>query len=112
MNVKKLNLFSKGIDELLDFVKVSSFNNDRVTVTYFNANSFNLLEDRPELDKIFSKINLIHPDGIGVFLASKFLYGKNGFTKRINGSDFYIELIKESLKNNWSSFSLAIQMKL
>jgi N-acetylglucosaminyldiphosphoundecaprenol N-acetyl-beta-D-mannosaminyltransferase len=46
----------------------------------------------------------VHPDGIGVFLASKFLYGKNGFTKRITGSDFYIELIKGSLKNNWSFF--------
>jgi len=43
---------------------------------------------------------------MGIFLTSRFLYGNNGFPSRITGSDFYVELIKHSIKNNWSFFFL------
>ncbi|HCY74566.1 MAG TPA: hypothetical protein DHV28_01475 [Ignavibacteriales bacterium] len=75
-----------------------------IIITGANVNTINLALENLKFGEVLSKFNLVHPDGIGVFLASKFLYGKNGFTKRINGSDFYTELIKESLKNNWSYF--------
>jgi len=76
----------------------------QIVITGANVNTINLALEKLKFREVLSKFNLVHPDGIGVFLASKFLYGKNGFTKRITGSDFYIELIKESLKNNWSFF--------
>jgi len=76
----------------------------QIVITGANVNTINLALEKLKFREVLSKFNLVHPDGIGVFLASKFLYGKNGFSKRITGSDFYIELIKESLKNNWSFF--------
>ncbi|MEO8231852.1 MAG: WecB/TagA/CpsF family glycosyltransferase [Ignavibacteriota bacterium] len=50
------------------------------------------------------EFDVVHPDGIGVYLASKFLYGVNGLKERITGSDFYIELIQEGIKNSWSFY--------
>ncbi len=85
-------------------IKNTFLEGKRIVITGANVSTINLALEKLKFREVLSKFNLVHPDGIGVFLASKFLYGKNGFSKRITGSDFYIELIKESLKNNWSFF--------
>lgn len=85
-------------------IKNTFLEGKQIVITGANVNTINLALEKLKFREVLSKFNLVHPDGIGVFLASKFLYGKNGFSKRITGSDFYIELIKESLKNNWSFF--------
>ncbi len=90
--------------DLLQIIQNFISLNQKGTVNYVNANSLNLVYKDDKMKKYLYGFNILHPDGLGIFLASKFLYGKNGFTKRITGSDFYIELIKESLKNNWSFF--------
>lgn len=85
-------------------IKNTFLEGKQIVITGANVNTINLALENLKFREVLSNFNLLHPDGIGVFLASKFLYGKNGFSKRITGSDFYIELIKESLKNNWSFF--------
>ncbi|MFC2093538.1 WecB/TagA/CpsF family glycosyltransferase, partial [Bacteroidota bacterium] len=50
------------------------------------------------------KINFLHPDGIGIYWASKFLYGKNGFKERINGTDLYFQVLKSAMQNKWKVF--------
>lgn len=99
LEVKNLN--EQSLIEIVD--NLISLNKPG-TICYVNANSLNMAYKDVKLKKFLSSFNILHPDGIGVFLASKFLYGKKGFTKRIAGSDFYVELIKHSLKNNWSFF--------
>jgi len=78
--------------------------NRKGTICYVNVNSLNIAYNNNKLKSYLSTFDTLHPDGIGVFLASKLLYGKNGLAKRITGSDFYVELIQESLKNHWSFF--------
>lgn len=90
--------------DILISIKNSFKEKQQIIITGANVNTINLTLENQKFGEVLSKFNLVHPDGIGVFLASKFLYGKNGITKRITGSDFYIELIKESLNNNWSFF--------
>jgi len=90
--------------DILISIKNALLEGKQIFTTGANVNTVTLALKNLKFREVLSKFNFIHPDGIGLFLASKFLYGKNGFTKRITGSDFYVELIRESLKNNWSFF--------
>jgi N-acetylglucosaminyldiphosphoundecaprenol N-acetyl-beta-D-mannosaminyltransferase len=90
--------------DILKSIKKTYTEEKQIILTGANVNTINLALKNLKYGELLSNFDIIHPDGIGLFLASKFLYGKNGFKKRITGSDFYIELIKESLKNNWSFF--------
>ena len=90
--------------ELLETVNDSLKEQRQTTFTSANVNTINLTQSDLNLLDLFNKIDIIHPDGIGVFLASKFLFGQESFLSRITGSDFYKHLINLSLKNNWSFY--------
>ncbi|MBT8379445.1 MAG: WecB/TagA/CpsF family glycosyltransferase [Ignavibacteria bacterium] len=89
---------------LIEKIKDAIQLRDQLTIAYANVNFINIAQvDKSTLHK-FNKIDIIHPDGIGIFLASKFLYGNKGFNKRFTGSDFYHLLIKAAIKERWSFF--------
>ncbi len=91
--------------EFLQCIKENINNTEKgITIGYANADTLNKAYCNKSLKDIFNSFDLIHPDGTGVFLASKFLYGNNGLEERISGSDFYSILIDESIKNNWKYF--------
>ncbi len=89
---------------LIDKIKDAIELRNQLTITYANVNFINITQVVNSTSDIFSKIDIIHPDGIGVFLASKFLYGNKGFNKRFTGSDFYHILIKAAIKERWPFF--------
>lgn len=106
---RTINIF--GIDvacityeNFLDIFIKSITEKKKILIAYANAHTLNLIYSDDKIKKLFSEFDLIHPDGIGIFLASKILYRKKGFDKRITGSDFYELLISESVKRNWSYF--------
>lgn len=88
-----LNIFIKSISD-----------KERKVIAYANAHTLNLIYTDEKVRKLYSEFDMIHPDGIGIFIASKILYGENGLSQRITGSDFYEILIPESIKRNWSYF--------
>jgi N-acetylglucosaminyldiphosphoundecaprenol N-acetyl-beta-D-mannosaminyltransferase len=107
--IQSINIFGVNINRLtykkfLDCVTVNINNNGSLTIGYANADTLNKSYDEPALKNTFNSFDLIHPDGVGVYLASKFLYGNNGLEKRITGSDFYRLLIDESVKRKWRYF--------
>jgi N-acetylglucosaminyldiphosphoundecaprenol N-acetyl-beta-D-mannosaminyltransferase len=75
-----------------------------IIITYTTLHSLNLSCMNKQLTEMFNMFDIIHPDGVGVYLASKIIYGKNGFLQRINGSDLYPLLINEGIKNDWSFY--------
>lgn len=106
---KNLNILGTQIRKINYSEIIVEVNNSineqcQTTFTGANVNTINLAISNIGLLKLFNKINIIYPDGTGVFLASKFLFGKDGFSSRITGSDFYHHLIECSLKNNWSIY--------
>lgn len=109
MRNNKLFILNVGISKV-DYLDIlTSIDNtfkvqEEIILTGANVNTINLAVKNLAFRKTLSEFNILHPDGIGVFLTSRFLYGKNSFAKRITGSDFYMELIRESLLNNWSFF--------
>ena len=63
---------------------------EQITITYANQNTLNIVYSDSGLQKIFTGFSIVHPDGIGVYLAAKFLYAKKALANRFTGSDFYL----------------------
>ena len=54
---------------------------------------------------VFEKYDLVLPDGYGVYLAGKFLYGKEkAFRNIFNGTDLYDLILKEANLHRWRIF--------
>jgi len=108
-NIEFLEIFGIKVSKLtyntfLKCINDSIMGNKKLAVAYANANTLNKLYNNESLKNIYDIFNLVHPDGVGVYLASKFLYGKGGLEEILTGSDFYIDLINESVKKKWSYF--------
>jgi len=108
-NIEFLEIFGIKVSKLthnsfLKCINESITGNKKLAVAYANADTLNKSYNIESLKRIYDSFNLVHPDGIGVYLASKFLYGKGGLEERLTGSDFYIDLINESVKKKWSYF--------
>lgn len=106
MKIFDISLTNISASSFIEIINSALLGNSQVKFTYATAATLNIVYKDQELVKIYRIFNLIHPDGIGVFIASKYLYGKNVLIKRFTGSDFYPILIKESIKRNWKYFIL------
>ena len=104
--VSILNLrISKVIyTDLLSLINEAINNKIQITITGANVSTINLSLKDSYFKNALDNIDYIHPDGIGVNIASKFIYGSDGFTNRFTGSDFYIELIKFSKEKKYSFY--------
>ena len=55
--------------------------------------------------QLYRNYDLVLPDGYGVYIASKFLYGREkAFQKILNGTDLYELLLKEADLHRWRIF--------
>lgn len=71
--------------------------------TYATAASCLRYLNDPDFRLAANKFSLIHPDGIGVLMALRFLYPNEGWN-RMTGSDFYPLLIEKAIEKQWSLF--------
>jgi N-acetylglucosaminyldiphosphoundecaprenol N-acetyl-beta-D-mannosaminyltransferase len=109
INNEKINIFGLNIDcldygLLLNHINASITQKHKINIAYANTHILNNAYKNNEINEILNSFSIVHPDGIGVYLASKFLYGKKGLSQRMAGSDFYSILIKEAVKKNWSFY--------
>lgn len=107
--MKTFNILGADINNLtnesfLDYISEGIRNEKKLTIGYANADTLNKIYEDRNLKNIFNSFDLIHPDGVGVYLASRILFGENGLHRRLTGSDFYPLLINESINKNWSYF--------
>ncbi|RPI18215.1 MAG: WecB/TagA/CpsF family glycosyltransferase [Ignavibacteriae bacterium] len=102
--IKFNNLFVDNIsyNELILLIDNAINNNKNISIGYVNTNTFNLSYKNPKFADVINSFDIVHPDGIGVYFASKFTGQK--LKSRLNGSDFYFELIQFSIKNKWSYY--------
>ncbi len=109
MNENKINIFGVDIDNIsydrfISIISKSIEKKIKVKISYANAHTLIEIASDNKLKKLINNFDVFHPDGIGVFLASKFLYGKTGLKEKLVGSDFYSLLIKEGIKKNWKFY--------
>ena len=104
MKILDLEIKSYGYKEILNAIEVNLFSRTIFSFSYINAyvsiqaqNSLELKHDLNQFSKLFS-------DGIGMYWASKFLYGRAGLPERVNGTDLYYKILELAEKNSYSIF--------
>lgn len=104
INIWGLKIHNVDYNKLLEIFNSTIESGSMISVTYSNVNTLNLIFKNNQLLEKLNKFDIIHPDGIGVYLASRFLFTRFGLKRRITGSDFYPLLVKTSIDNNWKVF--------
>lgn len=89
---------------LLDEIDNTIKNKISLFITGANAHTINYVVNNKYFNDYLQVFSLVHFDGIGVFLAIRFLYPEIKSLKRITGSDFYKELIFHSIKRKYSFY--------
>jgi N-acetylglucosaminyldiphosphoundecaprenol N-acetyl-beta-D-mannosaminyltransferase len=90
--------------DLLNIIKNGISSGSQVRISYLNAAGFNLLYRKQVPGYSQDNFDIIHADGIGVYLAIRFILGAGVLKERFTGSDFYPLLYNESIKNRYSIF--------
>ncbi len=96
----KINLINYS--SLIDLIDKCVSENKGLIISYANANTINLALNKNLFLNILNNFDIVHADGIGIYLALKFLKIKN--ISRFTGSDFYEILIKYVIKSNLSCY--------
>ena len=104
IEIAGININILNYDTLNSIIEKSVINDNQTLITYANANSINCVYSDGNTKQLLSSFDVIHPDGIGIFFASRFLYGSKGFTERFTGSDFYPIFISKAIKCKWKVF--------
>jgi N-acetylglucosaminyldiphosphoundecaprenol N-acetyl-beta-D-mannosaminyltransferase len=109
MDYEKINIRGLLVDrisyaDLQNIITAAVKHNNKTFITYANASTINNIWSNKKLRDKLNIFDVIHPDGIGIYIASKILYGTGGFRGRLSGSDFYTVLINDAEQNKWKLF--------
>jgi exopolysaccharide biosynthesis WecB/TagA/CpsF family protein len=99
-----ININNLTYDDLNSIIEASVIKENQTLITYANANSINCVYSDSKTKQLLTSFDVIHPDGFGIYAASKFLYGSNGFKERFTGSDYYPLFISKAIKCKWKVF--------
>lgn len=99
-----LSVCSQDYEKILAYIENNINANIKGRITYINFYGVNKFLNDNKLLKIFNSFDLVHPDGIGVVIAAKILYGKDGIKNRMTGSDFYPQLMRAAEQKKWKIF--------
>jgi N-acetylglucosaminyldiphosphoundecaprenol N-acetyl-beta-D-mannosaminyltransferase len=94
---------SKDILEAIES-SLSSDGKQQVTIAYANAYCAVAAHKDQQLASILNSVEILHPDGIGVSGALRFLYGEKISDGRINGTDLYYEILRMAGQHQWKIF--------
>jgi N-acetylglucosaminyldiphosphoundecaprenol N-acetyl-beta-D-mannosaminyltransferase len=101
-NLYNINLDLTGYSSLINLIIDCVSSKKGLTVSYANANSVNLALKNNNFLNILNRFDIVHHDGIGVYLALKFFKVKN--ISRFTGSDFYEILKGKAVSQKFSCF--------
>jgi N-acetylglucosaminyldiphosphoundecaprenol N-acetyl-beta-D-mannosaminyltransferase len=90
--------------ELVDLIRDAVDSGKKLKIAYANAHTLNMAYQDESLKRIFHSFDLIHPDGIGIYWASRIMDKDEALPERMTGSDFYKLLTDQSMKNRWRLF--------
>ncbi|HPS64356.1 MAG TPA: WecB/TagA/CpsF family glycosyltransferase [Ignavibacteria bacterium] len=104
MIISGLNIDNLTYDELLDIIDSTIKNNKKITIAYPSINILNRIQKDNALKEKLLKFDIIFSDGVGIYIASKFLYGKKGLKCVTKGTDLYFKILEYANKNNLKMF--------
>lgn len=108
MDVNKIDIV--GVDvadvdyEIMEkFIAEAIEDQRKIAITYASANIINLSQQNPALRRMLKESDIVYPDGIGVWIASKIL-DKEGLRARFNWTDCGYKFLEVCSKKGWSIF--------
>jgi N-acetylglucosaminyldiphosphoundecaprenol N-acetyl-beta-D-mannosaminyltransferase len=106
LRILNLEISTKSENQLLDEILLKVEQNEKYLIHHVNPHILLLSQKNKKLEEALNKFSELFYDGIGIFLASKFLYGKNGIKNRMTGTDFYPKLLSMASQNHLKLFLL------
>ena len=104
LTILGFNFKDSSYDEIIHLIdgKITS----KEVITFLNVipHIINEAFKKSSLKINLKKLSLIFADGVGVYLGSKILYGKNGFKYKITGTDLYYKVLFYAEKNQKKIF--------
>lgn len=104
MKILNVDIENAGYKEILSKIEGSVFK--RKYFSFLNVNAYIILSSLKDssLQNDLKQFSVLYSDGVGVFWASRFLYGKSGLKERITGTDLYYKIIEFAEKENFKVF--------
>lgn len=94
LNILDLNFANISSENIIKQIYSKVTSNDKFIISYLNVHICNYAKSFPGFSELIKQFSVIHPDGIGIYIASKILYGKNGLIERSTGTDLYFDLFR------------------
>jgi N-acetylglucosaminyldiphosphoundecaprenol N-acetyl-beta-D-mannosaminyltransferase len=98
INIGGIEILNLTRSEHIDFLEDHIKKNIPANIGYVNQHVFLLAQKNETLKKLLESFYLI-PDGMGIYLASKILFGKKGFKEKIISTDLWYQLLERSSEN-------------
>lgn len=105
LDIYKIKILKATYKDIISLI-IESIETKRTTkIGYINTYVLLKCLKDEELSTQINKLLLI-PDGVGVYLSSKFLYGKNGLSERIVTTDLWYNILKTAGEKRYKIFFL------
>lgn len=106
-NILGIKICNVDKNELLDILStIINGNKKNSFVSYYNAHHAVEASYDPEICSYLNSLEMVHSDGLGMYLSSHLLYGSDGLSEKINGTDFYPILLREAERCQWKVYFL------
>jgi N-acetylglucosaminyldiphosphoundecaprenol N-acetyl-beta-D-mannosaminyltransferase len=104
LNILGVNITNSSYGEVIGIINEKINQRKKISFSYANVNVILEYNKNKELRKNLDSFSLIFSDGIGVYLASKILYGKKGLDFRMTGTDLYYHILNLANEKNVKCF--------
>ena len=104
-NIYGFKILNENFVNIIFLITKSITAEKAICFGYVNVNVFLQYYKNKEWRSILNEFFLI-PDGVGVYLSSKFLYGKNGLSERIVTTDLWYNILKTADEKRYKIFFL------
>ena len=104
LKILDLEIKSYGYKEILAAIETNLISKAYFSFSYVNAFIAVTTRQNVSLRNDLAEFSALFSDGIGIYWASKFLYGKFGLKERINGTDLYYKILDLAEKKSYGVF--------
>jgi N-acetylglucosaminyldiphosphoundecaprenol N-acetyl-beta-D-mannosaminyltransferase len=104
LRILDLNIENCKYDDILDNSILNITSRKLFNFSYVNVHVALMARKNASLQNDLKQFSTLYSDGIGMYWASKYLYGKSGLSERINGTDLYYKILNLAQKNNYKIF--------
>jgi N-acetylglucosaminyldiphosphoundecaprenol N-acetyl-beta-D-mannosaminyltransferase len=104
INILGVNITNASYEEISSVIKEKIIKKEKYSFHNVNVNIALNYDRNVVFRKALNSFTSLFCDGIGVYIASKILYGKKGLKQRITGTDLYSDILKLADENNLKCF--------